>query len=203
MLLPLWSLETIMNLLIFFGLYLAAAFLWRSIVVHRRSGINPLVRPARDDAAGYVSHAFAWLISAIALHLLQNAFASGYSPAPVALLSNPMFERIGWLTLWVSLVTVVVAQIQMGNSWRIGIDTKNGTELIAGGLFRWSRNPIFLSMRLNLLGLLMVLPNTITFASLLVAEVLIQIQVRLEEQHLETMHADHYRHYKASVRRWL
>ncbi len=192
-----------MSLLIFFGLYLTAAFLWRSIVVYRRSGINPLVRPARDDAAGYVSHAFAWLVSAIALHVLQNAFASDYSPAPIAILSNPMFERFGWLILWISLVTVVVAQIQMGNSWRIGIDTKNRMELIAGGLFRWSRNPIFLSMCLNLLGFLMVLPNAITFAVLLVAEALIQMQVRLEEQHLETKHADRYWHYKASVRRWL
>jgi protein-S-isoprenylcysteine O-methyltransferase Ste14 len=91
----------------------------------------------------------------------------------------------------------------MGLSWRIGIDTAHATELVQHGLFGVSRNPIFLAMRLSLLGLLLVYPAAATLALLVAGEILIQVQVRLEEQHLLGLHGDAYRAYCARVRRWL
>ena len=51
-----------------------------------------------------------------------------------------------------SLVIMLVAQAQMGLSWRIGIDEKNRTGLVTQGLFALSRNPIFLSLRITPTG---------------------------------------------------
>jgi protein-S-isoprenylcysteine O-methyltransferase Ste14 len=91
----------------------------------------------------------------------------------------------------------------MGNAWRIGIDEKNETELVSNGLFLLSRNPIFLSMRINLIGLFLVLPNAVTLALVAAGEVLMQVQVRLEEAHLESLHGAKYMEYRSTVRRWL
>jgi protein-S-isoprenylcysteine O-methyltransferase Ste14 len=58
----------------------------------------------------------------------------------------------------------------MGASWRIGIDSANATELVSKGLFSVSRNPIFLAIRLALLGFFLVAPNAATLAILAAAE---------------------------------
>ena len=71
------------------------------------------------------------------------------------------------------------------------------------GVFRFSRNPIFLGMMLTLLGLFLVIPNALTLLTLVMGVVLIQIQVRLEEEFLARTHGEAYIEYKQHVRRWL
>mgnify|MGYP001490612632 CR=1 FL=1 len=66
------------------------------------------------------------------------------------------------------------------------------------GVFRLSRNPIFLGMRLTLLGLFLVIPNAVTLAVLVLGNVLVQVQVRLEEAFGEV-----YARYREQVRRWI
>ncbi len=194
-----------MALLLYFVVYLLLAFVWRSLVVYKRSGQNPLVLPTRDDAYGYVGRAFKLLIVFVTIVVTLNAL----SPSSMSLLSSlnyllePIYNQIGWLLLVISLLFLLVAQTQMGNAWRIGIDEKNRTELVSNGLFSLSRNPIFLSMRINLVGLFLVLPNAVTLALVAAGEVLMQVQVRLEEAHLENLHGAKYMEYRSTVRRWL
>ena len=175
------------------------------MIVYRRTGRNPLVLPTRDDAYGYVGRAFKLVIGLIAAVVALNAAAPTWMPLLGTLdyLQTPLSRQIGWTLLVISLLFLLVAQAQMGNSWRIGIDEKNRTELVSTGLFSISRNPIFLSMRINLLGLFLVLPNAVTLALIAVGEVLMQMQVRLEEAHLQSLHGAKYMEYSSTVRRWL
>ncbi len=46
-----------MELLAFFLLYFGLTFVWRSVVVYRKTDISPLVLSKRDDAYGYVGGA--------------------------------------------------------------------------------------------------------------------------------------------------
>lgn len=197
--------STTMALLLYFIAYLLLAFVWRSLVVYKRSGQNPLVLPARDDAYGYVGRAFKILIILVATIVVLNATAPNWMTllGSLHLLQTALFKQIGWALLAVSLLFLLVAQAQMGNSWRIGIDESNRTELVSKGLFSFSRNPIFLSMRINLIGLFLVLPNAVTLALVAVGEVLMQVQVRLEEAHLQSLHGAKYMEYRSAVRRWL
>ena len=91
----------------------------------------------------------------------------------------------------------------MGKSWRIGIDEQRKTELITTGMFLISRNPIFLGMKMNLLGFFLVIPNAITLTVAVTGFALIDIQIRLEEKHLFNLNDDSYRIYCKKVRRWL
>ena len=77
------------------------------------------------------------------------------------------------------------------------------TDLVQHGLFKISRNPIFLGMRVMLIGFFLILPNAATFAILLLGEVLVQVQVRLEEAYLRQLHGMRYNAYRQRVRRWL
>lgn len=109
----------------------------------------------------------------------------------------------GWLLLLAALAWVVVAQAQMGAAWRIGMHSARPTALVQHGLFARSRNPIFLALRVELLGFFLVLPGAATAALLVAGEAPMQVQVRLEEQHLRTLHGAAYADYCARVRRWL
>jgi protein-S-isoprenylcysteine O-methyltransferase Ste14 len=188
--------------------YLLASFLFafalRSWWVWRRTGINPLVLPATDDVAGYVARGFRLCI----LICVGIAVAVAVGPAGTPCLgvwstAPDILVPFGWAVLVVALGLMLLAQSQMGTAWRIGIDSARATSLVTHGLFGWSRNPIFLAMRLILAGLVLLVPAAITLVLLALAEVLIQVQVRLEEAHLSALHGARYEHYRAHVARWL
>ena len=194
-----------MELLIYFCLYFFLVFVWRSLRVYWQTGKNPLVLPANDNAYGYVGRAFKIEAACVAVIVVLNAANPEATSwlGPIAALQGNFTNIAGWMLLAVSLCWLLIAQVNMGNSWRIGIDAKNTTALVSTGLFQLSRNPIFLAMRMNFLGLLLVLPNGVTLALLIAAEILMQVQVRLEEAHLLSLHGEAYARYTGQVRRWL
>lgn len=191
-------------LLAFFTIFFLAAFVWPTWRIWRRERVNALVLPYNDTAQGLVGRWFRATLLAIFVVLL--ALSLGFPSealGPLDWLDGTLPRAAGWALLAASLIWVVVAQAQMDSSWRVGIDTASRPPLVSRGAFRISRNPIFLSMRASLLGLFLVLPNTATFAILLLAEVLIQVQVRLEEAHLGATFGEDYDAYRRAVRRWL
>lgn len=191
-------------LFLFYAAYFSAAFVWPTWRVWRRTGASPLVLPKDDTPHGLVGNWFRAVL--IALFAGLAAAAAGLPPdtfGPLLWLQGEALVLIGWGLMILALGWTVIAQAQMGRSWRIGIDTANQPPLVRSGLFAVSRNPIFLGMRLNLLGLLLVWPNALTAVALLLGEVLMQLQVRLEEQHLQAAIGEPYLAYRRVVRRWV
>ena len=144
---------------------------------------------------------FALIFVSIFIHsFLPNAYSY---LGPIHWLQYPLLRWAGTGLLILSVLWTVVAQAQMGESWRIGIDHEHQTALVSRGVFGFSRNPIFLGMTITLVGLFVVIPNTLTALTLLMGVVLIQIQVRLEEEFLVKTHGEEYCQYRRQVRRWL
>ena len=54
-----------------------------------------------------------------------------------------------------------------------------------------------------LLGVFLIIPNAVTLIILITGELLIQIQVRLEEEFLTRAHGQAYLAYQKQVRRWV
>jgi protein-S-isoprenylcysteine O-methyltransferase Ste14 len=91
----------------------------------------------------------------------------------------------------------------MKDSWRIGIDRDMKTALITAGLFSFTRNPIFLGMLLVLAGLFLLTPNAATLIFWIVGYILIQLQIRLEEEYLSRQHGEQYDEFCKKVPRRL
>lgn len=142
------------------------------------------------------------MIAAVVLAYSLSPRAYEYA-VPIDWLEHVWLTWVGLLLLLVSFGWTVLAQAQMGNSWRIGIDEEHRTNLVRRGVFRVSRNPIFLGMILTLMGLFLIIPNALTMLAFVLGAVLIQIQVRLEEQFLAASHGTEYDDYRRRVRRWL
>ncbi len=190
-------------LLAYFLTFFAVAFVWPTWRLWRRDRINALVLPFDDTAYGVVSKGFRLLILALFAALIAALWLPMKQFGPLPWLDHAAIRIAGIVLLVGSLILIVVAQAQMGQSWRIGIDTGRPTALVQTGVFSRSRNPIFLSMRVNLLGLLLLWPNAATVAAFLLGEVLMQVQVRLEEDHLGRMLGTDYADYRRRTPRWI
>jgi len=185
--------------------YLLTTFIWRSFVVWKRTGINPVTFKGTDSAHDYIGRVFKVLFAVIVIVVLLYSFWPNVYRllAPIEWLEQYWIKWIGVTLLTLSLGWTMVAQVQMGQSWRIGIDERHRTVLVTEGVFGLSRNPIFLGMTFTLIGLFLCIPNAFTLLTLVLGFVLIQIQIRLEEEFLGRVHGQHYEHYSRKVRRWL
>jgi hypothetical protein len=59
----------------------------------------------------------------------------------------------------------VYAQLDMGDSWRIGVDPSETTTLVRTGVFGWVRNPIFTTMIAFGFGIALVTPNLVALTA--------------------------------------
>ena len=190
---------------IYLVVYVIAAFFWRSYLVRKRTGINPVVFASSDNAHDFIGRVFKLLFAVVVMIVIVYSFLpSAYQYfMPVPWLEWSWIKWTGVVLLCTSLLWTILAQAQMGESWRIGIDNAHKTPLVRTGVFRISRNPIFLSMMVTLFGLFLVIPNAVTFLVFVLGMVVINIQVRLEEEFLKTTHGDDYVSYTRQVRRWI
>lgn len=190
---------------LFFIAFFLTAFFGTSFIVSKRIGKNPNVLPKDDSAYGLIGRYFKLTLLFLFIYTLLLFFypkeiSVNYN---IGFLDYTLFKYIGISLMVLSLIWVLIAQFQMKNSWRIGIDEEIKTELITTGLFNYSRNPIFLGMLISLIGLFLILPTFISLIFLIVSNILIQVQVRLEEEFLFKRHGKDYICYKAKVRRFL
>jgi protein-S-isoprenylcysteine O-methyltransferase Ste14 len=192
-------------LFLFFLAYLLLTMALPHWRLMRQTGQRAFVVPNDDSAQGYIGKVFRLLFLMSLLVLLINAFAPAWRPCllPAFFLEHAWIKWAGLVLLHLSLLFIVFAQYQMSRSWRVGFDEKQKTELVTGGVFRYSRNPIFLGMLTTMAGLFLALPNALTFAALLLAIVVLQIQVRLEEVYLRKVHGKAYLDYEKRVGRWV
>jgi protein-S-isoprenylcysteine O-methyltransferase Ste14 len=192
-------------LLVYLLIYFAVAFVLPSYRVWKRTNVNPVTFHGADNAHDYIGKLFKIVMACLTAVAIVHAFAPViYSfLLPVTWLENRTARLVGIVLLILSLVWTVLAQIQMGNSWRIGIDEENQTVLVQSGVFRFSRNPIFLGMIVTLTGFFLTIPNALTLVFLVLGFVLIQIQVRLEEEFLGKIHGAEYEEFRHRVRRWV
>lgn len=186
-------------------LYIAFSFVFPTYRTWKQTGINPITFGKEPTAHNYIGGVMKLLI--ILLFIAVIMFTIGpkvYQYAvPITYLQHPVLMWIGLVLIHISLIWIVIAQFQMSSSWRIGIDEKNATLLVTNGIFKISRNPIFLGMIISVLGIFLITPNAITFFLTLTTYFVIHIQIRLEEAYLQEAHGDAYLQYKKRTKRLL
>ena len=186
-------------------LYMMVAFVLPSYRTYKQTGINPITFGKTGNAHDYIGFVMKVLIALLFIAVFIYSFSDkAYQYlVPISYLMKEVFMIVGLILIHLSLLWISVAQYQMSNSWRIGIDENNKTELITKGLFSYSRNPIFLGMIISVTGIFFILPNAITLFLMLSTYIVIQIQIRLEEKFLEKQHGQEYLSYKQTTKRLL
>ena len=151
-----------------------------------------------SDKAGVAFHPPILLLAFIGLGFLGRWLISAeFLPRAWTLRAGPP----GVLLSLILFVWAVVTMLRGGASIPTGAPTD---ALVGRGPYRFSRNPIYLSMVVVLLGI-GIWANSSWFIPLsILAAVLLNWGVILpEERYLESKFGDSYLSYKSQVRRWI
>jgi protein-S-isoprenylcysteine O-methyltransferase Ste14 len=178
-------------------------FGWRSWLQHRRTGsagfrgVNGRVGSVEWIAGVGFPISLVVIVGAPVLqwaNLLE----------PIGPLRAVWIQVIGMVVAVVGIAATVDAQLAMGDSWRIGVDEQETTELVHTGLFGLVRNPIYTAMFTFVAGLCLLTPNLLAFAGFVLLVAAIELHVRsVEEPYLMRKHAAAYRAYAAGVGRFI
>jgi protein-S-isoprenylcysteine O-methyltransferase Ste14 len=115
-------------------------------------------------------------------------------------------ENVAWvgvLFCLAGLVLVLWSLVSFGQSFRVGIDTSHPDKLVTAGIFRYSRNPMYVAFALILIGQFLIFANWILLAYLIAAVWLFHRQVVREEDDLKNRYGPDYAEYCRRVRRYL
>ncbi len=184
-------------------LFVLLAFGWRAWRQFQQTGdhgVRGLSGPFLS-AAGLAG----FLLAAGGLAALLAPIADLFWMGHVAVARLPALVRaIGLVLMAFGIVLTLVAQIEMGASWRVGVDPSEKTELVTKGLFGWVRNPIYTAMLAALVGLVLAVPNILAAGAFIVAFVGLELHVRtVEEPYLLRLHQERYRAYARRVGRFV
>jgi protein-S-isoprenylcysteine O-methyltransferase Ste14 len=182
--------------------YVIAGFGWRTVIQARRTGDTGFRGVSGRPGSPHWWAGVLFILAVTATVLGPVAAILGM--APVAALTAPGLAGLGLVLVAVGAGGTLLAQRQMGMSWRIGVDEQERTQLVTKGLFARVRNPIFTAVLTTGLGLALLVPNPVAllgFAGLVLGA---QVQVRVvEEPYLIRTHGPAYRDYAATTGRFL
>jgi protein-S-isoprenylcysteine O-methyltransferase Ste14 len=123
---------------------------------------------------------------------------------PIPALDGAVGNALGTVLAVVGIGLTFGAQLAMGDSWRVGVDPEERTELVTDGPFRLVRNPIYSAMLPTVFGLVLMVPSAVAVAAFVTLLIALEMQVRLvEEPYLLGVHGDAYARYAARVGRFI
>ncbi len=189
-----------MTALILYIVWASLAFGWRTIEQRRRTGDSGLRLHAQPNTPQW----WAKIGFGVAILVGFAAPIAAVAGLPnINALDTTWLHTAGIAVTLIGIVLTVAAQSSMGESWRIGVDADERTELVTDGAFRLVRNPIFTAMLITATGLAMIIPNVISILGLVALVVALEVQVRLvEEPYLRTVQGAEYRAYAQSTGRF-
>ena len=139
-------------------------------------------------------YALGAVVSIIALHF-------GW---PLATLLARPWNWTGLLVLIVGTTMTVVGARLFSRRGTTIKPYEESTRLVTDGIFRVSRNPMYLGFTLMLTGLAMLLGTLTPYLAVLAFIVLInEVFIKMEERMLDETFGDEYVAYKQRTRRWI
>ena len=189
--------------LMLYGIFIVLGFGWRSYRQWRRTGSTGMRgfhgRPGSLEWLAGAGFVVAMVVGALAPILQVAGWLS-----PIATLGAPVFGALGTVAAVVGIATTLWAQESMGDSWRIGVDAGETTQLVDRGMFGWVRNPIFTAMLIFGAGVALMAPNPLAIIGFVLLLTSIELQVRfVEEPYLHRTHSERYRDYVGRVGRFV
>lgn len=189
--------------LIIYLVYGVLTFGVRTVIQYRRTGASGVYGVSGEAGlAEWV--AGGGFVLALLIGVLAPVLALLEVARPVAPLESTAVNVVGLVLALSGVVMTFAAQVAMGESWRIGVDPAERTELVTDGPFALVRNPIFSGMIPTALGLTLMVPNWPALIGLTALVISLELQVRVvEEPYLLKVHGERYASYAAAVGRFV
>jgi len=182
----------------FFALFILTV-LARAVLL-RRKGIRAIVFGATDKTD--------FLLVPFVLAIIYAVLANRFRLPLWKPLLDPFWKTVipGWVGLLLcaaAILGLIVTLISFGDSFRVGIDEEKPDKLVTTGVFRLSRNPIYVCFNSFFIGLFLVHRNGIIAVAVIAFALLIHRQILREEKFLSSHYGGEYEAYCRQVRRYL
>lgn len=170
-------------------------FAVKNIFVLRKTGLQ--IRGRNIEASLSIGFFILFIVLTLAMGFLETSWGK------ISILNDFTAAILGCLILVFSLLVSAASLINMKDSWRIGVVEDQKTNLITSGIYRFTRNPYFVSYFLIFFGYTILLQNLILAGLSVLGFFLVHSMIKKEEIFLEDLHGDIYREYKAKVPRYI
>jgi protein-S-isoprenylcysteine O-methyltransferase Ste14 len=153
---------------------------------------------------------------ALLLFILTNvwAFEGLFFVLPVGFRIFPSHLHItlvDWLPLKIAGAALVVAgfcfniaaHLALGESWRLGIDENRPGRLVTTGIYRFTRNPIYLFFGLYFFGTFLINGTLFFLGFLVLGAVLLHLLTLQEERFLARVHGPAFAEYRQRTPRYI
>ena len=178
-------------LVIFYSIYLIKQWM------QKRRGIKTMQIGRRKDSN---IHTVETLMSIATVGIIPAQLLSilfGWSH----LSSNARFT--GFCVGAIGDIIFLISVLCMKDSWRAGIPDRDKTELVTDGIYSYSRNPAFLGIDLQYIGVLLMYCNLLTLMFTIFAIIMLHLQILQEERYLASVFGKEYQEYRYKVFRYL
>jgi len=192
-------------MLIFLFLYLGVLIGVRSYILFRQTKVNTIRKfgtKSKNVKAERLIYLGVFLMIVIGLNFCFIPENYQYF-FPIKSLEINSLNIFGFIISVLGLAVGYVAQGQMKDSWRLGVDDEKEILLITTGMFKYSRNPIYVCLGIAYVGFFLIAPNWGSVLFLVLMTVAISKKVKDEEVFLRQNSPVEYLAYCQKVRRWL
>lgn len=136
--------------------------------------------------------------------LTLGAMLGLHVAVPIMWLIQPPYSYLGLAPILAGLVISGAAARAFREIGTPVVPFEPSTTLVTGGLYRYTRNPMYLGLVVTLVGVWIVLGTLSPLLALIAFICIIELQfIRGEERFLDEIFGEQYRSYKLRVRRWL
>ena len=156
-----------------------------------------LGKPIRGNNAE-ANRAVGFFILFIALALYLAATDRGNDISGFGLITSLSLSLLG-----LNLIFAMASLRDLGKSWRVGVIEEQETALIEEGIYRYSRNPYFVSYLLLFAAYTLLLQSILLLVLSFIGFALVHAMIRREEAYLDRVHGQAYLRYKQRVPRYL
>ena len=134
---------------------------------------------------------------------LAGAFV-GDKLAPIGFVHGPLRWIIGLLLVVAGLILIIAGFVTQRRAGTDPIPFHPTTRIVSHGLYRVSRNPMYLGFALSTLGIAFLVNSVWMLLAVPIGLVLTdRFVIKREERYLERKFGEEYLSYKRHVRRWI
>lgn len=121
----------------------------------------------------------------------------------ISFLRTPVVSYIGLSLFAISIIMGWFFSAQLKESWRVGVHDNQKTKLIQSGIYKYVRNPYFLSYFIMFIGLFFVRPSLVMVVLIAITIAIFHRMVLKEEAYLSAIHGKQYDKYKEVTGRYI
>jgi protein-S-isoprenylcysteine O-methyltransferase Ste14 len=180
----------------------------RAVFMIATRGINPIVIGGGKKGLVRIVELLSfgglvlWIIELL-LYAVHADFHIFPAPLNQVLIVSQISRITGAILLFVGLLFFLGAFVSFGDSWRVGFDTKTPGKLVTGGIFAFSRNPIYVFLDLWFISVFLMNGRLIFLILAILTLMVIHWQILQEEAFLSKLYREPYHRYRSQTGRYI